>query len=101
VSIQETLQNEILESKRALEGPIDDSIYRRDHTKRIELIDWVLGNVNNQEIPICDKIESRLSEIIVAIKRTHSIFKADKLHSQLSILGWIFYQVCSNEIKRL
>jgi hypothetical protein len=99
MSIQETLQNEILESKRALDGPIDDTIYRRDHTKRIELINWVLENMNNQEIPICDKIESRMSEIIVAINRIHSIFKADKLHSQLSILDWIFYQVCSNKIK--
>jgi hypothetical protein len=38
MSIQETLQKEILESKRALDGPVYDTIYRRDHIKRIELI---------------------------------------------------------------
>jgi dihydroxy-acid dehydratase len=30
-----------------------------------------------------------------------SILKADKLHCELRILDWIFYQVCSNEMKRL
>jgi hypothetical protein len=99
MSIQQTLQQEIEESRRALDGPIDDTIYRREHAKRIELIHWVLENMNKQEIPICDKIESRMSEIIMAINRTHSIFKADKLHSELRILDWIFYQVCSNKIK--
>jgi hypothetical protein len=99
MSVEQTLQEEIEESKRALDGPIDDTIYRRDHTKRIELINWVLENMKNPDVPICDKIESRMSGIIMAINRTHSIFKADKLHSELSILEWIFYQVCSNELK--
>jgi len=36
--IEQTLLQEIDESKRALDGPIDDNIYRREHSKRIELI---------------------------------------------------------------
>jgi hypothetical protein len=42
-----------------------------------------------------------MSEIIMAINRTHSIVDADKLHSELCILDWIFYQVCSNEVKQI
>ena len=53
-SIQQTLQEEIEESKRALDGPIDDTIYRRDHAKRIELINWVLENMKKPNIRICD-----------------------------------------------
>jgi hypothetical protein len=45
--------------------------------------------------------ESKMNGIILTINQTYSIFKADKMHSELRILDWIFYQVCSNEIKRL
>jgi hypothetical protein len=100
MSIQETLQEEIEESKKALEGPIDDTMYRRDHAKRIELINWVLEIMKNPDIPTCDKIESRMNKIILNLKQTDSIFEADKLHSELRILDWIFYQICSNEIKK-
>ena len=68
--------------------------------EKIELINWVLENMNNPDIPICDNIESRMSDIILKINQTHSIFDADKLHSELRILDWIFFQVCSNEIKK-
>jgi hypothetical protein len=57
--------------------------------------------MNNRDIPICDNIESKMSDIIMAINRTNSILEADKLHSELRILDWIFYQVCSNEIKKI
>ena len=33
------------------------------------------------------------------INKTNSIFEADPLDSELRILGWILYQVCSNEKK--
>jgi hypothetical protein len=98
--MQQTLQEEIEESQRALNGPIDDTIYRRDHTKRIELINWVLENMKNPDIPICEIIETRMNKIILKIKETDSILEVDPLHSELSILDWIFYQVCSNEIKK-
>jgi hypothetical protein len=101
MSIQQTLREEIEESKRALDGPIDDTIYRRDHAKRIELINWVLENMKNPDIPICEVIETRMNEIILKIKETGSIIEAHPLHSELRILDWIFYQVCSNEMKRI
>jgi hypothetical protein len=99
MSIQQALQKEIEESKRALNGPIDDTIYKRDHSKRIELINWVLEIMKDPNIQICDLIESKMNEIILKINQTHDIFEADKLHSELRILDWILYQVCSNEIK--
>jgi hypothetical protein len=49
----QSLQKEIEESKRALQGPIDDTIYRRDHSKRIELMKSVLEKMNNPDIFIC------------------------------------------------
>jgi hypothetical protein len=97
MSIQQTLQNEIEESKKWLGQPIDDTIYRRDLAKRIELINWVLDNMKNPNIQICCLIETKMNEIVLKINQTHIIFEADKLHSELSILEWIFYQVCINE----
>jgi hypothetical protein len=97
MTVQQILEEQIEESKRALDGPIDDTIYRRDHSKRIELINWVLENMKKPDIQICNLIESKMSEIILKINQTHDIFEADKLHSELQILDWIFYQVCSNE----
>jgi hypothetical protein len=88
------------ESQRALDGPIDDTIYRRDHSKRIELINWVLENMKKPELRICEVIESKMNEIIDKINQTRDIFVADPLHSELGILESIFYQVCSNEIKQ-
>jgi hypothetical protein len=52
------------------------------------------------DIQICDLIESKMNEIILKLKETDSIFDADPLHSELRILDWIFYKVCSNEIKQ-
>jgi len=41
MSIQQTLQKEIEDSKRWIEVEKDDSTYKRDLQKRIELINWV------------------------------------------------------------
>jgi hypothetical protein len=65
---------------------------RRLHTKRglqkrIELINWVLENIKNRKVSICALIESRMNEIIDVINQTDLIFKADKLYSELRILG--------------
>jgi len=98
---EQILLKEIEESKRWLEVEKDDSTYKRDLQKRIELISWVLENMKNPDIHICNLIESKMTEIILSINRTHSIFEADPLHSELRILEWILYQVCSNEIKRI
>jgi hypothetical protein len=101
MTIEQTLLQEIDESKRALDGPIDDTIYRREHSKRIELINWVLENMKKRDLRICDVMESKMHETILKINQTHDIFQADVLHSELRILDWIFYQVCSNEIKKI
>jgi hypothetical protein len=63
VNIEQTLQNEIEESKKSLDGPIDDTTYRRDLKKRIELINWVLENMKNPDMQICDSIESRMNQV--------------------------------------
>lgn len=70
-----------------------DTTYKRDLAKRIELINWVLENMKNPNVHICDLIESKMNEIILTINQTYSIFEADKLHSELRILDWIFYLV--------
>lgn len=67
--------------------------------KRIELINWVLENIKKPDVKICDLIEYRMNNAVLTINQTHDRFEADKLHSELRILDWIFYQVCSNEVK--
>ncbi len=101
MNIEQTLQKEIEESKKSLDGPIDDTIYRRDLKKRIELINWVLENMKNTDMQICGRIESRMNQVTMTIKQTHTIFDADKLHSQLRILDWIFYVVCKDKFERI
>jgi hypothetical protein len=100
MNIEQTLQNEIQESQRVLDGPIDDTIYRRDHSKRIELIKWVLENMKKPDIVICEIIELKMNEMIDKINKTDSSLEADPLHSELQIMERILYQVCSNEIKK-
>jgi hypothetical protein len=97
MSVEQTLLKEVEDSRMWYNREKDDSTYKRDLAKRIELINWVLENMKNPDIPICDKIKTRMREIIMSINRTHSIFKADNLHSELRILDWIFYQVCTYE----
>ena len=44
MSIRQTLQKEIEDSKRWIEVEKDDTTYKRDLEKRIELINWALEN---------------------------------------------------------
>ena len=53
--------------------------------------------MKNSEVEICSLLESRMNETIQEINKTDSIFDADKLHSELRILDWIFYQVCMSQ----
>ena len=101
MSTEQILLKEIEESKRWFEIEKDDSTYKRDLQKRIDLINWVLENMNNPDIFICEIIESKMNEIIDKINQMDSATEADPLHSELRILDWILYQVCSNEIKRI
>ena len=54
---------------------------------------------SNNSIRIGSMIESRMNETILEINKTYSIFEADKLHSELRILDWIFYQLCKDQQK--
>ena len=100
MTVEQMLLRDIEESQKALNGPNDDIIYRRDHSTRIELLNWVLDNMKNSDINICAVIESKMNEIIDEINKKHSIIEQDSLDSELRILDWILYQVCSNEIKK-
>ena len=46
--------------------------------------------MKNPNVEICSLIESRMNETTQEINKTDSIFQADKLHSELRILEWIF-----------
>jgi uncharacterized FlaG/YvyC family protein len=100
MTIEQTLQNEVTDSERWLNLEKDESTYKRDLKKRVELINWVLENMKNSDTDICSVIETRMNEIIVKINNADSIFEADPLDSELRILDWILFQVCSNEIKQ-
>ncbi|CAN5531512.1 hypothetical protein BH18THE1_BH18THE1_14330 [soil metagenome] len=97
MSIQQILQNEIEESIRWIEVEKDESTYKRNLRRRVEIINWVLEQMKN--LGICEIIESKMNEIIDKINKTDSIFESDPLDSELRILDWILYQVCSNQNK--
>jgi hypothetical protein len=100
MTVEQTLQGEIQDSKKWIECTQEDSTYKRDLFKRIELINWVLENMKNPDIQICDLIESKMIEITDKLRQIDDAIEADPLHSELRILDWILYQVCTNEIKK-
>ena len=65
MNAQQTLQTEIEESKSWLSREKEESTYKRDLKKRIELINWVLENKKNPDVKICNLIESKMNEIIL------------------------------------
>lgn len=99
MSADQVLLQEVKDSQLSLCRTTEESIYKRDLKKRIELINWVLENMNNPNVEICEFMESKMNEVILKINQTHDIFEADKLHSELRILDWIFHQVCSSKQK--
>ena len=94
MTVDQILHQEIKDSEVWLSREKDESTYKRDLKKRIELINWVLQNMKNPNVEICSLIESRMNQTIQEINKTNSIFDSDKLYSELRILDWIFYQVC-------
>ena len=76
--LEQVLQKEIEDSQRWLNLEKDESTYKRDLAKRIELINWVLNNMKNPDISMCDLLESRMNEIIIKMNITDSIFDSDK-----------------------
>jgi len=97
MTLEQILQQEIKDTKTWLSREKEESTYKRDLEKRIELINWVLENMKNPDIQICSLIKSKMNEIILTINQTYSIFESDKLHSELRLLDWILYQVCIND----
>jgi hypothetical protein len=75
MTIEQTLLQEIEESQRWLNLEKDESTYKRDLAKRIELINWVLENMKNPDIQICGLIESKMNKIILTINKTYSIIE--------------------------
>jgi hypothetical protein len=98
MSIQETLQNEIQESKTWIDTV--EGVYRQDLIKRIELINWVLEQMKNPHTSICAIIESKMNKNYRSNEQKNSLIESDPLDSELRILDWILYQACSNEIKK-
>ena len=94
MTLNQILEKEIKDSELWLSREKDESTYKRDLKKRIEIINWVLGNMKNPNVEICSLIECRMNETIQEIKKQDSIFESDILDSELRILDWIFYQVC-------
>ena len=94
MNVNQILEQEIKDSELSLSRTQEESTYKRDLKKRIELINWVLENMKNPDVEICSVLESRMDEIIIKIKKTDSIFELDHLDSELRILNWILYQVC-------
>ncbi|HEU4468270.1 MAG TPA: hypothetical protein VFR61_04455 [Nitrososphaeraceae archaeon] len=97
MTVDQILQQEIKDSELWLSRTQEESVYKRDLKKRIELINWVLQNLKNSEINICAVIESKMNEIIDEINKKHSIIEQDPLDSELRILDWIFYKILATK----
>jgi hypothetical protein len=63
MTIEQILQKEIEESRTWLDRENEETTYKRDLQKRIELINWVLENKKNTNIYICALIESKMNEL--------------------------------------
>ncbi|CAN5469457.1 hypothetical protein BH18THE1_BH18THE1_18410 [soil metagenome] len=92
MTIEQVLQEEIQESKRWVDKA--EGVYKRDLTKRVELINWVLDKMKKPDIVICEIIERKMNEIIDKINQTHDVFVAVLIFNTKSILENIksFYQ---------
>ena len=101
MSVDQILQQKIKDTQVWLSRENEESVYKRDLKRRIELINWVLENMKNSDINICAVIESKMNEIIDEINKKHTIIEQDPLDSELRILDWTLYHVCSKEIKRI
>ena len=93
MTLDQILLQEIKDSELWFCREKEESTYKRDLKKRIELINWVLENMKNPNVEICNLIESRINKTIKERNETNSIFDSDKLDGELRILDWIFYQV--------
>jgi len=70
MTLDQILLQEIKDSELWLCREKEESTYKRDLKKRIELINWVLENMKNPDVEICSLIESTMNEIIQEINFT-------------------------------
>jgi hypothetical protein len=78
MTVEQLLQKEIEESKKCLDRENEESAYKRDLQKRIELLNWGVENMKNPNVQICPLIENKMSEIILKINQIYSIIEADE-----------------------
>ena len=97
MTAEQTLLQEIEESQKSLGREKQEGIYKRDLKKRIEVLNWVLQNMKNPETNSCALIETKMNQLIDEINAKDSILESDPLDSDVRILDWILYVVCSNE----
>jgi len=100
MSIQQTLLKEIEDSQICYDRTKEECVYKRDLKIRIELLNWTLDNLKNPNIDICALIEANTNEIIDKINEKDSIIEADPLDSEVRILDWILYVVCTDQTKK-
>ncbi len=62
--LDQILQQEIIDSELSLSREKEESTYKRELKKRIELINWVLQNMKNPRVEICSLIEFRMNKTI-------------------------------------
>ena len=74
MTINQILQQEIDESNKWLDRQQDESVYKRELKKRIELLNWVLENMKKPDTKICDLIEFRMNNVVLTINQTHDIY---------------------------
>jgi hypothetical protein len=67
MTVKQILQIEIEESKKWLDRENEETTYKRDLERRIDLINWVLVIINIPDIRICNLIKSKNNEIILKI----------------------------------
>ena len=96
MAVDQLLLQEIKDAELWISREKEESTYKRDLKKRIELINWVLENMKKPNVEICSLLESRMNETIQEINKTNSIFESDKLHVELRILGWILSSLCES-----
>ena len=69
MTVDQILHQEIKDSEVWLSREKDESTYKRDLKKRIELISWVLQNMRNPNAEICSLIESRMNQTTQEINK--------------------------------
>ena len=65
--------------------------------KEFELTNWALEEMKNPDTNIYAPIETKMNELVDEINKKDSILESDPLDSEVRILDWILYLVCSNE----